>query len=104
MKDLEKIIFWTRQIWWRPSYNDCPKERALELLNYAYQKWIKTFDTAPIYGNWQSEILLWKFIQEKNIAWEESFRKKIQIITKFWIRIKKDWEKKYKFLCLFTAL
>jgi aryl-alcohol dehydrogenase-like predicted oxidoreductase len=87
---VDKIIFWTRQIWWKPSYNDFPENEALELLNYAYWRWITTFDTAPIYGNGKSEELLWKII-ENNSHLNKNFRSKIKIITKFWIRL---WEKK----------
>lgn len=79
-----KLIFGTREIWWAPSYKPCEEYKAIDLLQYAYEKWISTFDTAPIYGKWQSEILLWKALKNK--------REKIEIITKFWIRSKGDIE------------
>lgn len=91
----DKIIFWTRQIWWKPSYNDFPEDKALNLLDYAFFRWIKTFDTAPIYWNGNSEKILWKFIKNNNN--DNNFRSKIKIISKFWIRISDDWDNYFSF-------
>ena len=93
----DKVIFWTRQIWWKPSYNDFSEVKALELLDYAYSRWIKTFDTAPIYWNGNSERLLWKFIQNNSKIHGNHFRKDIKIISKFWIRIKESWDNYFSF-------
>jgi len=73
---MTELIFWTRQIWWEPSYKDFPEEKSIELLKYAYKSWVRLFDTAPIYWKWKSEELLWKAL--KNV------RKNLKIITKFW--------------------
>lgn len=73
----KELIFWTREIWWNPSYNDFDEKKAIELLQYAYSQWITYYDTAPIYWNWKSEELLWKAFKNQ--------RKNIKIITKFWI-------------------
>lgn len=94
---LKKIIFWTRQIWWEPSYNPFPEDKALELLDYAYLKWIKSFDTAPIYWNGNSEAILWKFIKNNIDKHWKTFRQDIKIISKFWIRIKENWENYFCF-------
>ena len=68
-------IFWTWQIAGAPSFKDCSEQKSLEILEYAYKKWIQTFDTAPIYWLGRSEELLWIFLKWK--------REKIKIITKF---------------------
>lgn len=73
----KNLIFWTREIWGLPSYKKFDEKKAIDLLQYAYQKWIRIFDTAPIYWNWNSEILLWKALKDKRYS--------IKIITKFWI-------------------
>lgn len=91
------IVFWTRQIWWPPSYNIFSEEKAIELLEYIYNKWIKSFDTAPIYWNWKSEDILWKFINNNIKKYWEKFRENITIISKFWIRIKDNWENYFCF-------
>lgn len=72
----EKIIFGTRQIGGNPSYHPCEEKIAKNVLEIAYQKGIRTFDTAPIYGFGQSEKFLWDTFSH--------VRKDIQIITKFW--------------------
>jgi len=88
MKFQDKIIFWTREIWWMPSWADIDENEAIELLKYAYSKWLRIFDTAPIYWFWKSEILLWKAL------WD--VRNNIKIISKFWIqRDKKTLETKF---------
>jgi aryl-alcohol dehydrogenase-like predicted oxidoreductase len=73
----KELVFWTRQIWWMPSYKNFNEKKAIELLQYAFSQWIKYYDTAPIYWNGQSEILLWKALKYQ--------RENIKIITKFWI-------------------
>lgn len=89
----KNIIFWTRQIWWKPSYNDISEEKALEILNFAYEKEIKWFDNAPIYGNWKSEYFLWEFIQK---VWEEK-RQELTIISKFWLDYDEFWKTFFDF-------
>jgi len=92
MNSSHKLIFWARQIWGQPSYNDMPESEALELIHYAYQKWIITFDTAPIYGNGKSEERIGKALKEYNIP-----RENVHIISKFGIRWKENWENYFCF-------
>lgn len=86
---MTKLVFWTRQIGWAPSYKDCSKETWIELLKYAYSKNIRYFDTAPIYWNWQSEIILWEALKD--------VRKNIKIISKFWINYDEKWNTFFNF-------
>lgn len=76
---MQQIIFWARQIWGPPSYKPCEENQAREVLEFAYTQWIRTYDTAPIYGLGQSEKLIGETFKE--------LRKNISIITKFWF----DW-------------
>lgn len=76
---MNKVIYGTWQIGWAPSFKECNKEIALSLLEYAYSKGIRCFDTAPIYGNGQAEEFLWEFLQWK--------REKLRIISKFWFSL-----------------
>lgn len=87
---MKKIIFWARQIGWPPSYTSCDEKTAQEVLEYAYEKWIRCYDTAPIYWLWRSEILLGKTFQKQ--------RQDIEIITKFWF----DWDENGKTFFDFT--
>lgn len=81
-----KIIFWTRQIWWPPSFSTFDYENSIRVLEYAYNSWIKIFDTAPIYWDWKSEEVIGDFLVKNNC------REKIEIITKFWIVRDWDWD------------
>ena len=72
MVNKERIIFGT----WPISGDFTQKyqlERGLSLLNYALEKGIRHFDTAPNYGNGNSEKLLGTFVKD--------FPKKAIIIT-----------------------
>ncbi|KAL7772964.1 hypothetical protein CFE70_002928 [Pyrenophora teres f. teres 0-1] len=51
--------------------------RALPLLKYAYDKGINTWDTANIYSNGQSEVLMGKAMRKYNIP-----RRKLTLMTK----------------------
>ena len=86
---MTELVFWTRQIGGPPSYNQFPEEQAAELLQYAYKKWIRIFDTAPIYWCGRSEELIWKYLSEE--------RKNIKIITKFWFQFDKEWNTFFDF-------
>jgi len=93
----DKIIYWTRQIWGQPSYKEFSEEKWLDIINYAFSRWIKSFDTAPIYWNGNSEKILWKFIENNTIKYWKKFRSEVKIISKFWIRIKENWENYFSF-------
>lgn len=86
---MSQLVFWTRQIWGLPSYKTFPEEQAGNLLQYAYQKWIRIFDTAPIYWCGQSEKMIWNYLSEE--------RKNIKIITKFWFQFDKSWNTFFDF-------
>ncbi|CAE7020907.1 Aldo-keto reductase [Pyrenophora teres f. teres] len=60
---------------WFPWVLD--KEKALPLLKYAYDKGINTWDTANIYSNGQSEVLMGKAMRKYNIP-----RRKLTLMTK----------------------
>jgi len=81
---MKKIIFGTRQIGWPPSYKACPLEKAAEILSYSFQKGIRSFDSAPIYGNGKSEAILWDFISKNGL------RDEVEIITKFGFSLEKN--------------
>lgn len=89
MSIAENIIFWAREIAGPPSYNHCGEAQALDLIEYAYKRGIRVFDTAPIYGNGRSEELLGKAL------W--SVRSDVEIITKFWIRREEGKRDKFCF-------
>lgn len=90
--NLEKVVFWTRQIGWPPSYKSFPENLGIELLLYALERWISSFDTAPIYGNGRSEEILWKAIGKSNTP-----RPSINIITKFGMIWDKSWHTHFDF-------
>ncbi|KAL6453975.1 AAD16 putative aryl-alcohol dehydrogenase AAD16 [Candida maltosa Xu316] len=53
------------------------EEKVFAILKHAYDKGIRTFDTADVYSNGKSEILLGKFIKKYNIK-----RDRIVILSK----------------------
>ena len=55
------------------------EEEIMKLLKKCYDSGLRTFDTADVYSNGRSEILLKKFMDRYNIA-----RNKIQILTKLY--------------------
>ncbi len=89
--NVEKIILWTRQIGWPPSYKKCAEKKWMDLIHHALTLGIRAFDTAPIYGNGQSEILLWKALQKSPVN-----RKNISLITKFGMRL---WKGGNNYFC-----
>ncbi|RPD67414.1 Aldo keto reductase [Lentinus tigrinus ALCF2SS1-6] len=54
------------------------EEEAIKHIKYAYDAGIQTFDTAPVYSNGLSEIILGKAIKQLNLPREE-----LVIMTKF---------------------
>lgn len=76
-KFMKNIWFWTRQISGPPSYKPLDDKIWRSILEYAYEKWIRIFDTAPIYWFWKWESLLWDTFKNQ--------RQTIKIISKFWI-------------------
>jgi len=55
------------------------EDEIMKLLKKCYDAGLRTFDTADVYSNGRSEILLRKFMEKYNIA-----RNKIQILTKLY--------------------
>lgn len=76
---MTQLIFWARQIGGPPSYKPCEQSHAQEVLETAFSLGIRTYDTAPIYGLWRSESILWEILSSQ--------RKEIHLISKFWF----DW-------------
>ena len=68
-------IFGTWQIAGAPSFQECSKSKALNILEHAYTAGVRIYDTAPIYGYGKAEEYLWEFAKGK--------REDITIITKF---------------------
>ncbi|CDR46508.1 CYFA0S23e01706g1_1 [Cyberlindnera fabianii] len=67
------------------------EEKVYEILNKAYELGIRTFDTADMYSNGVSEILLGKWIKKYNIK-----RDKIVIMTKVFNPVDEDIEDLFK--------
>lgn len=61
------------------SWSITDEESVLEILKKCYDNGLRTFDTADVYSNGASEILLGKFIKKYNIP-----RERIVIMTKVW--------------------
>lgn len=59
------------------SWGITEEETVMEILKKCYDKGLPTFDTADVYSNGKSEILLGKFIRKYNIP-----RERIVILTK----------------------
>ena len=43
------------------DYGPIKEKKALTLLNYAHKKRVNFFDTAPLYGNGRSEMIIGSF-------------------------------------------
>ncbi|CCH40703.1 putative aryl-alcohol dehydrogenase [Wickerhamomyces ciferrii] len=69
---------------WAPWVLD-DEEKIFKILKKAYDHGIRTFDTADIYSNGLSEIILGKFLKKYNIK-----RDKVVILTKVWGPIDED--------------
>ncbi|KAG0671798.1 hypothetical protein C6P45_005063 [Maudiozyma exigua] len=59
------------------SWIEDDKEKVFQVLKYCYDHGLRTFDTADVYSNGQSEILLGEFLREYNIR-----RETVVILTK----------------------
>jgi aryl-alcohol dehydrogenase-like predicted oxidoreductase len=55
------------------------KKSALELLTFVYDKGVRWFDTAPLYGNGYSEYILGEFIKKLS----KNNRTELKIVSKF---------------------
>ncbi|KAI0737385.1 Aldo/keto reductase [Daedaleopsis nitida] len=62
-----------------------PEEEAIKHIKYAYEHGITTFDTANMYSNGLSEIILGNAIKKLNLPREE-----LVIMTKLWGAVPKD--------------
>ena len=47
------------------DYGPIKEKKALTLLNYAHKKRVNFFDTAPLYGNGRSEMIIGSFLKTK---------------------------------------
>lgn len=61
------------------------EDRALELLKAAYDRGLRTFDTASTYSNGLSEVLLGKFLRKYSIP-----REKVVIMTKVFFPVAEE--------------
>nr|QFR37193.1 aldo-keto reductase [Cyberlindnera americana] len=68
------------------SWVEDDEEKIFGILKKAYDYGIRTFDTADIYSNGRSEIILGKFLKEYNIK-----RDKVVIMTKYYGKIDDDY-------------
>lgn len=59
------------------SWVEDDKEKIFKVLKYAYDKGIRTFDTADVYSNGKSELILGEFLKKFNIP-----RETVVIMTK----------------------
>jgi aryl-alcohol dehydrogenase-like predicted oxidoreductase len=84
---VSRIIFGAMQISKDPKadwqLND--EEKIMKLLKYAYDKGMRTIDTANVYANGQSEELVGKFLKKYNIK-----RSTVVILTKCYNRVNDD--------------
>ncbi|CCH44614.1 putative aryl-alcohol dehydrogenase [Wickerhamomyces ciferrii] len=69
---------------WLPWVED-DEEKIFKILNTAYDHGIRTFDTADVYSNGLSEVLLGKFLKKYNIK-----RDKVVILTKVYFPVDED--------------
>ncbi|CDO77778.1 hypothetical protein BN946_scf185041.g10 [Trametes cinnabarina] len=63
-----------------------PEEEAIKHIKYAYEHGIQAFDTADVYSNGLSEIILGKAIKQLNLPREE-----LVIMTKLYSPVPKDY-------------
>ncbi|CCC72153.1 hypothetical protein NCAS_0J01740 [Naumovozyma castellii] len=63
---------------WQPWVED-NKEKVFALLKHCYDVGLRTFDTADVYNNGQSEVLLGEFLKKYNIR-----RETVVILTKIY--------------------
>ncbi|CAK7901969.1 putative aryl-alcohol dehydrogenase Aad16p [[Candida] anglica] len=68
-----------------PSWMLSDEDKVFGIMKKCYDNGIRTFDTADVYSNGQSEILLGKFIRKYNIP-----RDRIVILTKLFFPVDSD--------------
>ena len=71
---------------WQPWILE-DEEKIFEILKYAYDHGLRTFDTADVYSNGKSERLLGKFLKKYNIK-----RETFVIMTKIHFSVDEDME------------
>lgn len=71
---------------WQPWILE-DEEKIFEILKYAYDHGLRTFDTADVYSNGKSERLLGKFLKKYNIK-----RETVVIMTKIHFSVDEDME------------
>lgn len=69
---------------WQPWILE-DEEKVFEILKYAYDHGLRTFDTADVYSNGKSERLLGKFLKKYNIK-----RETVVIMTKIFSPVDED--------------
>ncbi|KAK5781570.1 aldo/keto reductase PWA37_004464 [Arxiozyma heterogenica] len=69
---------------WQPWILE-DEEKVFEILKYAYDHGLRTFDTADVYSNGKSERLLGKFLKKYNIK-----RETVVIMTKIHFSVDED--------------
>lgn len=76
------MLLATEGLWFGTNGN---KREGLELLKAAYDAGLRTFDTADVYSNGRSELLLGEFIKEYNIP-----RESIVILSKGYFAVHEE--------------
>ncbi|KAK5781996.1 aldo/keto reductase PWA37_002335 [Arxiozyma heterogenica] len=67
------------------------EDKVFEILKYAYDHGLRTFDTADVYSNGKSERLLGKFLKKYNIK-----RETVVIMTKVFFPVDEDMQVTYE--------